>query len=160
MTEDTDLETIRTILAAAKVAVLTTTSPTGELHSRPLAALDHPFDGSLWFFTQDPSPKTADIAESPEVNVAYADDKGYLSIAGTATIEHDEARIDELWNRMAEAWFENGRDDPAVALLRVDARNAEYWSSDKPGIVRAFEIAKAIVTKQQPDIGDNRTVSL
>jgi general stress protein 26 len=61
---------------------------------------------------------------------------------------------------MAEAWFEEGRQDPTVALLRVDARNAEYWSSDKPGIVRAFEIAKAIVTKQQPDVGDNRTVSL
>jgi general stress protein 26 len=160
MSDDTDLETIRTIIGAAKVAVLTTTSPGGELHSRPLAALDHPFDGSLWFFTQHPSPKTADIAASPEVNVAYADDKGYLSIAGTATVEHDQARIDELWNRMAEAWFEEGRQDPTVALLRVDASTAEYWSSDKPGIVRAFEIAKAVVTKQQPDVGENRTVAL
>jgi len=65
-----------------------------------------------------------------------------------------------LWNPMAEAWFENGREDPTVALLRVDARSAEYWSSDKPGIVRAFEIAKAVVTKSAPDVGENRTVAL
>jgi len=160
MTDDTELETIRSIIDAAKVAVLTTTSPTGELHSRPLAVLDDVFEGSLWFFTQDPSPKSDDIAANPEVNVAYADGKGYLSIAGTATIEHNQTRIDQLWNPMAEAWFDNGRDDPTVALLRVDARTAEYWSSDKPGVVRAFEIAKAIVTKTQPDIGENRTVSL
>jgi general stress protein 26 len=160
MTDDTDLETIRSIIGAAKVAVLTTTSPSGELHSRPLAVLDDVFEGSIWFFTQDPSPKSEDIAANPEVNVAYADGKGYLSIAGTATIEHNPTRIDQLWNPMAEAWFENGRDDPSVALLRVDARSAEYWSSDKPGVVRAFEIAKAIITKSQPDVGENRTVSL
>ena len=160
MTDDTDLETIRSIIDAAKVAVLTTTSPSGELHSRPLAVLDDVFEGSIWFFTQDPSPKSEDIAANPEVNVAYADSKGYLSIAGTATIEHNPTRIDQLWNPMAEAWFENGRDDPSVALLRVDARSAEYWSSDKPGVVRAFEIAKAIITKSQPDVGENRTVSL
>ena len=160
MTDDTELETIRSIIDAAKVAVLTTTSPTGELHSRPLAVLDDVFEGSLWFFTQDPSPKSDDIGANPEVNVAYADGKGYLSIAGTATIEHNQTRIDQLWNPMAEAWFDDGRDDPTVALLRVDARTAEYWSSDKPGVVRAFEIAKAIVTKTQPDIGENRTVSL
>ena len=160
MTDDTDLETIRSIIDAAKVAVLTTTSPSGELHSRPLAVLDDVFEGSIWFFTQDPSPKSEDIAANPEVNVAYADGKGYLSIAGTATLEHNPTRIDQLWNPMAEAWFENGRDDPSVALLRVDARSAEYWSSDKPGVVRAFEIAKAIITKSQPDVGENRTVSL
>ena len=160
MTDDTDLETIRSIIDAAKVAVLTTTSPSGELHSRPLAVLDDVFEGSIWFFTQDPSPKSEDIAANPEVNVAYADGKGYLSIAGTATIEHNPTRIDQLWNPMAEAWFENGRDDPSVALLRVDARSAEYWSSDKPGVVRAFEIAKAIITKSQPDVGETRTVSL
>jgi general stress protein 26 len=160
MTDDTDLETIRTIISAAKVAVLTTTAQNGELHSRPLAALDHTFEGSLWFFTADPSPKTDDIARSAEVNVAYADGKGYLSIAGTASVEHNPTRIDQLWTPMAEAWFEEGRSDPSVALLRVDATSAEYWSVDKPGVVRAFEIAKAVVTKSQPDVGENRTVAL
>lgn len=160
MTTDTDLEIIRTIIDAAKVAVLTTISEQGELHSRPLAVLADEFEGSIWFFTADPSPKSEDIARNPQVNVAYADDKGYLSISGTASIDRDQTRIDQLWTPMAEAWFENGRDDPSVALLRVDARSAEYWSTDKPGVVRAFEIAKAIITKTAPDVGENRTVAL
>jgi general stress protein 26 len=159
-TTDDDLETIRTIISAAKVAVLTTRSPEGELHSRPLAVLEDTFEGSVWFFTQDPSPKSRDIASDPEVNVAYADGKGYLSIAGTATIDRSPTRIDQLWNPMAEAWFENGRDDPSVALVRVDARNAEYWSIDKPAVARVFQIAKGIITKSQPDVGENRTVAL
>jgi general stress protein 26 len=160
MTDDNDLDTIRTIVSGTRIAVLTTVSPSGELHSRPLAVLEDDFEGSVWFFTQDPSPKTTDVAANAEVNVSYADGKSYLSLAGTATVEHDQARIDQLWNPMVEAWFENGREDPTVALLRVDARSAEFWAIDKPGIVRAFEVAKALVTKTTPDVGENKTVAL
>jgi general stress protein 26 len=160
MDTNDELDTIRTIISRSKVALLTTETASGELHCRPLAVLGHDFDGSLWFFTQDPSPKVDDVALHPKVNVAYTDGKGYLSIAGTASIEHDSTRIHQLWNPMVEAWFENGRDDPSVALLRVDAHSAEYWASDKPAVARAFEIAKAVVTKSQPDVGENRTVEL
>lgn len=160
MTNDDDLDTIRTIVSGTRIAVLTTRSSSAELHSRPLAVLDYPFEGTLWFFTQDPSPKTDDIAGDPQVNASFTDGKSYLSIAGTATVDRDQTRIDQLWNPMAEAWFEKGREDPTVALLRVDATSAEYWAIDKPGIVRAFEIAKGIITKTPPDVGENRTVSL
>ena len=157
---DSDVDIIRTIISGTRTATVTTVSASGELHSRPLAVLDTPFEGSLWFFTAHPSPKTDDIAAEPQVNVALSDGKSYLSIAGTATVDHDQTRIDQLWNPFVEAWFEGGKDDPTVALLRVDASSAEYWSIDKPGIVRAFEVAKALITKQQPDVGDNKTVSL
>jgi general stress protein 26 len=114
----------------------------------------------LWFFTEDPSPKTDDVRQDPEVNVSVADGKGYLSLSGRATVERDQARIDKLWNPFAEAWFELGREDPSVALLRIDVVSAEYWSDDKPKIVQAFEVVKGIVTKKQPDVGESHTVAL
>ena len=160
MTDSTDLDTIRTIVSGTRIAVLTTVSPTGELHSRPLAVLEDTFEGSVWFFTQDPSPKTTDVAGNPEVNVSYADGKSYLSLAGTATVDRDQARIDEFWNPWAEAWFDGGRQDPTVALLRIEATSAEYWHIDKPAVVRGFEVVKAIVTRSAPDVGESRTVEL
>jgi general stress protein 26 len=155
-----ELETIRAIISSSKVAVLTTENQFGELHSRPLAVLDHDFDGSLWFFTRDPSPKVEEVTIDPRVNVSYSDGKGYLSISGIAAVEHNPTRIAQLWKPAVEAWFEHGRDDPAVALLRVDAGSAEYWASDKPAIARAFEFAKAAVTDTTPDVGENRKVEL
>ena len=160
LTHDEQLKTINDIIKATRFATVTTRTADGDLVSRPLAVLDRDFDGTVWFFTQDPSPKTRDIAEDPQVNVSFGDGKSYLSLAGTASVERNQIRIDQLWNPMVEAWFENGREDPTVALLRVDATSAEFWAIDKPGVVRAFEIAKAIVTKQTPDVGENRTVSL
>lgn len=160
MTHDEELKTINDIIKATRFATVTTRTADGELVSRPLAVLDREFDGTVWFFTQDPSPKTDDIAGDPHVNVAYADGASAVSLSGTAAVDRDQARIDEFWNPWAEAWFEGGRQDPTVALLRVDATSAEYWHIDKPAVVRGFEVVKALVTRSAPDVGESRTVEL
>lgn len=94
------------------------------------------------------------------MNVAFESGKGYLSLAGTAAITRDQAKIDELWSKSVEAWFPEGRDDPSVALLRVDADSAEYWSIDDPKPVQLFKIARAAISGGEPDIGENRSVDL
>lgn len=160
MTHDDELKTIDDIIKATRFATVTTRTRDGDLVSRPLAVLPHDFDGTVWFFTQDPSPKTDDIAGDPHVNVSYADGASAVSLSGTATVDRDPARIDEFWNPWAEAWFEGGRQDPSVALLRVDATSAEYWHIDKPAVVRGFEVVKALITKSAPDVGESRTVEL
>ena len=153
-----DMDTIRDILTSERTAIVTTRAG-NELHSRPLAVQGaEEFDGTLWFFTNDPSPKTTDIEKHPEVNVSVGGSKGYLSLAGTAVVSRDQAIIDKFWNPWAEAWFEGGRQDPTVALLRVSATSAEYWHIDKPAVVRGFEVVKALVTRSAPDVGESRTV--
>jgi general stress protein 26 len=155
-----DLKKLTALVKAAKVGLLTTIASDGQLVSRPLAMQEIEFDGDLWFFTQDPSPKTADIASQPQVNVAFDSGKGWVSIAGTASVVHDAAKVDELWNTAASAWFPDGREDPTIALIKVHAHTAEYWASDEPKVLELFKVAKAAVTGGQPDIGENKTVEL
>jgi general stress protein 26 len=154
------LKTVAEIVTSAKIGVLTTITTSGALHSRPLAAQDVEFDGDLWFFTQDPSSKVDDIAANDQVNAAFESKDGYLSIAGTAEIVHDRDLVDKYWNQMAAAWFPEGKDDPTVALIKVHAESAEIWSVDEPRLVTAFKLAKARVTGEQPDIGENRSIEL
>ncbi|MEF2976068.1 pyridoxamine 5'-phosphate oxidase family protein [Subtercola sp. YIM 133946] len=155
-----DIATLDKLVRASRVALLTTVTGSGELHSRPLAVQDNGFDGDLYFFTQDPSPKTANIRDNPHVNVSMESGKGFVSIAGTASIVRDAAKIDELWNTHAEAWFPEGREDPTVALLKVEASSAEYWATDEPKALTLFKVAKAAVTGGQPDVGESHTVEL
>ena len=42
-------------------------------------------------------------------------------------LDNDRATIDRLWNRYVAAWFEGGKDDPKLALLRLDPERAEIW---------------------------------
>ena len=165
MTDDTptheeELETIEKIMKGTRFATVTTHSADGSLYSRPLAVQEEDFSGTVWFFTADPSPKTEDVKFDEHVNVAYVDGASCVSLAGTASVSRDQERIDKFWNPFVEAWFPGGKDDPSVALLRVDATSVEYWHVDKPGVVRTFETLRALATKTPPDVGDNRVVEL
>ena len=46
---------------------------------------------------------------------------------GSVSLDNDRAVIDRLWNRFVAAWYEGGKDDPKLALLRFDAERAEIW---------------------------------
>lgn len=35
--------------------------------------------------------------------------------------------VDRLWNPYVAAWYEGGKDDPKLALLRLDADHAQIW---------------------------------
>ena len=155
-----DEQTIEKLVAKASIALVTTVAEDGSLVSRPLAVQQREFDGDLWFFTEDPSPKTAQVRANDQVNVAIQAGHGWLSISGRGSVSQDQAKIDELWNTGAEAWFEGGRQDPAVALLRVQADTAEYWTSKAPMIVTLAKYAKAAVTGGRPDVGTSKVVEL
>lgn len=161
MTEtETGRERVAKILKSANVAVVTNRSDEFGLVSRPLALKESEFDGTLWFITDGTSAKADEIRKHSDVNVSVQDGTGFLSITGTAEIVHDRAKIDDLWGPLMEPWFEGGKDDPAVALLRVDTDTAEYWRVDEPKIVSAFKLAKSVITGEQPDLGKNDVVQL
>lgn len=153
-----DFERIGELIGKARFAFVTTSSSDGRLLSRPLAVLDRDFDGDMYFLTAEPSSKTDQVAADRQVNVSMQSGDDFLSIAGTASVSRDQALIDELWSPAASAWFEHGREDPAVALLRVHADSAEYWTVDSPKPIALIQYAKAIITGEQPDVGSSRSV--
>src|SRR3954447_26761097 len=67
---DDGRQEVADILNHADIAVLTTVNSHNQLVSRPLALQAADFDGELWFFTHDPSPKADEIRSHPQVNVS------------------------------------------------------------------------------------------
>ncbi len=155
-----ELDTLAALIDKARIGLITTVSQDGQLVSRPMAVKEREFDGDLWFFTEDPSHKTVEVRTNPQVNVALETNKGWVSIAGEASVVKDAAKIDELWDTGAEAWFTDGRSDPKVALLKVTAHTAEFWTQDAPTPVLLFRYAKAAIGGGQPDVGTATTVDL
>ena len=54
-------------------------------------------------------------------------DDRYVSISGAAGIVRDAARVKSLWDRDHKAWFSGGKNDPELAVLRVNVEQVEYW---------------------------------
>jgi general stress protein 26 len=65
----------------------------------------------------------------------------FATVHGRLSLDNDRATIDRLWNPFIAAWFDGGKDDPKLALLRLDAERAEIWldgSSIVAGIKMLF----------------------
>ncbi|GAA4747400.1 pyridoxamine 5'-phosphate oxidase family protein [Amnibacterium soli] len=155
-----EIERLRVLIDKSRIGIITTTDADGHLVSRPMSVKEREFDGDLWFFTEDPSHKTTEVRANAQVNVSLQSGQGWVSLSGEAQVVRDAAKIDELWDTGAEAWFTEGRRDPKVALLRVVAHTAEYWSTNEPKPLVLFKYAKAAVTGGRPNVGEARTVEL
>lgn len=162
-TRQDDLEKIRELIKDIDFCMLTTVDESGDLHSRPMSSngeVDP--DGVIWFFTAASSLKVTEIVKLPRVNVSFADpdNQRYVSVSGTAQLVRDRARIDELWKPEFKIWFPEGKDDPEVALLRVNLEKAEYWDSPSSTIGYALSFASSLVTGKEPNLGENKKVDL
>ena len=148
------------LLKEERFGLFTTIAPDGTLISRPMAMQEVEFDGDLWFFAQRSSRKVAHLTANSQVNVSTSGSSSWVSLTGHATVVDDLATKKELWNTVVEAWFPDGPEDPDVVLLRVEAASAEYWDSPGGRLATALSFAKAKVTGQAYDGGENERVDL
>ena len=52
-----------------------------------------------------------------------------MSIFGTAEILFDKNKVEEMWTPIAKAWFTEGKDDPAISLIKVTPQEGYYWDT-------------------------------
>ncbi|MBD2753341.1 pyridoxamine 5'-phosphate oxidase family protein [Spirosoma validum] len=155
------LEKVREMVEDIRIAMMTTVDEQGNLVSRPMAALQADEDGTIWFFTKRSSPKVDQIDNNDHrVNLSFASvsDADYVSISGKAQELDDRAKVEELWNPQAKAWFPEGKDDSELVLLKVHTDMAEYWSASDSKMVRFFQQATAVITGNPPKMGENEKI--
>lgn len=158
-THDDQLGTVAEIMKDTRIAVLTYVAAGGALVSTPMGMQDFEHPGTLWFITERDTDKVRAIEADPRVNVSFSSKSGWVSLAGTARVDEDRAKLKELWDASAGIFMSGGPEDAANVLLRVDGATAEFWES--PGkMSTALQLAKGLVTDAEPDLGDNATVTL
>lgn len=157
-----DAQKVYDLIKDIRVAMMTTVDTDGSLRSRPMHSLQPDAQGALWFFTRASAPKTGEIEREHRVNLAFADldDQNYVSVSGYAQVVRDRDRIDQFWSEPMRAWFPKGKSDPDIALVKVRPEKAEYWDSPSSTIVHMYGYAKAVVTGESPNPGDNAKVDL
>ena len=150
---------VHDLIRKTRLAMLTSVGPDGRLMSKPMATQDVEFDGDVWFVAERDSHKVRNIEARPQVNVAYSGKGSWVSLAGTASVVDDTARLAELWNTFTDAWLEGGPENPNNILIRVEAESAEYWDTPGGKVTQLANLVKAKVTGKRFE-GDNESVDL
>ena len=131
-------------------------------HFQPMTAFVEPDGAQIWFFTRTDSDIARTAANGAEAMfVVQSKDQDFQAcIGGVLSVEYDATRIEKYWNPAVAAWYPDGKGDPRLTLLRLDANDAELWISKGGPIRFAWEMARANLTDRQPDLGDQVHVTL
>lgn len=148
---------IWSLIKDIKVAMMTTRD--GQiLRSRPMHNVQKDFDGIVWFFSAKSSHKMDELEEDHHANLSYADvhNDRFVSLSGHVSFTDDRELIDKFWNPFVAAWFPDGKEDPDITLLRTEITHAESWDAESNRMVQLYELAKANVKGEEPDLGENK----
>ena len=123
-------------------------------HARPMTAQLKGEKGPIWFFTSKDTAIARNLGTGCRA-IATFTSKGhdlFATIHGNVTLDHDRATVDALWSPYVAAWFKGGKDDPKLALLRLDPENGEIWL-DASGLLAGLKLLLGGDPKQ--DYKDN-----
>lgn len=164
MSKQDKMDKIQALVKDIKYTMLTTRTSEDHLHACPMNTVETSIGAKeIWLIGHNPSDTVDNIKQNDEVNLAYTskDDKKYLSITGTAHLVDDQEKLDELWSPVYNAFFEQGKEDPKVQLIKIVPHGAEYWDNGN-AIANAVKIGAAAVTATEIDkgLGENFSVEL
>jgi general stress protein 26 len=128
--------------------------------ARPVTVA-HVDDGSVTMLIDRTAEWARNLSNGASLLVTLSDNRRntWLSLNGTAMVTDDPAVIDELWNVGAEAYFDEGRNTPGIAVLIVTISSGSYWSSPSGRIGTLVSMVRAAVGNSD-DSGQHGSVDV
>jgi general stress protein 26 len=125
------------------------------LQIRPMSTQEADDEGNIWFLSSKDSNKNFEVSEDPRVQLFFGEkaNSEYLSVFGYATIIRDKKTIEEVWSPIAKAWFQEGKDDPHLTVIKVQPESAYYWDTKSSKMVQMLKIAASVVVGRTMDDG-------
>ena len=155
--EHDEKQKIYELLKEFSTAMLITHSKESEkkLHARPMAIADISENFEMYFFTSFESSKTKELLDNPEVVITCQSSNCFITVSGESTIIQNQSEIDKHWKESYKVWFPEGKDDPDIALIKVNLRDGEYWDNQGLNKVKyLYKATKAYLTGTTPEINE------
>lgn len=150
-------EAIEKIIELAKNQTCLFCTFTGEyaISARPMSTQEVEDDGTIWFFSSKQSNKNREINKKVKVQLLYGDPgkSDYLSVEGTAEIVINQSKFDDLWTPIIKTWFQGGKDDPNLSLLKITPQDAYYWDTKHGKMASFAKMLASMVSGKTMDDG-------
>lgn len=136
--------------------------PQTDQHPQPMTFFADRENGFIWFITASDTDLAQALTSEKPARMTY-NSKGQDfqgSITGRLSIVQNDAKLDDLWNIAVAAWFEGGRDDPKVRLMRFAPEEAAFWATKGNSVMVGLKLLRAGLQDEAdtPDIGVHRVI--
>lgn len=124
-------------LRSAETGILVTHGDNGQLHGRPMAVAQVELVESeqvgcdLWFMAGLQTLKVDEIRRNRNVLVTFqlgpSESGAFMTVSGQAEVIQDADRIEAFWRDSFRTWFPEGKNEPALTLIRVRLGQGQWW---------------------------------
>jgi general stress protein 26 len=162
ITDKEALEKVKKIAEDAKTCMFTTSLDQLPLTTRPMATQEVDAEGNVWFFSHAKSDKNRELQKDNRAQLFYSDEGAvvYMSLYGRVEVMKDKAMTERLWNPFLKTWFNEGKDDPNITLLRFTPEQGYYWDTKHNRVVQWAKIAVGALTGKMMDDGVEGTIKV
>ena len=88
--------------------------------------------GPLWVFSAKDTGLVQALGDRGPALIHFAS-KGhdlFAALEGELIADNDRAAVERLWNPFVAAWYEGGKHDPDLQLLRFEPDRAQIWLNE------------------------------
>lgn len=157
------IEKIKSIVNKIDICMMCTfQQEDGGLLTVPMSRQEVDEEGNIWFLFSADSGTFRNLKQDGRIHLSYSDPASYtfVSVYGLTEISESQEKIDKYWNKMMEAWFEKGKDDPRIRILQVVTQGAHYWDNPTNKLVTFAKMATSAITGEKMDIGREGNIDL
>jgi general stress protein 26 len=134
-----------------------------EDHMQPMTHFFDREQGCVYFISSNKTDLARHLATGPRkahFTVTSAKGELYACMSGPLTVTQDPEKLDELWSPMASMWFDGGKDDPEVVLLRLTLQEAAVWLNEVGALRFGLEMVRGATSDHDPEVGEHGVVNL
>jgi general stress protein 26 len=143
------IDKLKELVGDINICLFCTNLKTGDgSTSRPMSAIKVCDQGNIWFFSEKNSAKNKEIEQDNVVRLFFSSPSknSYLVVNGEASISSDKTKIEELWTPAAKIWFNEGKDDPRISVIKVKPSGCYYWDTDGNRMINFFKMIVSVAT--------------
>lgn len=163
LTASEGLEKLKELVNAINICLFSTNLQKNDGATfRPMSAQEVDEDGNIWFFSGIDSDKNLEIQKDNLVQLVFSDPNksSYLIVNGVAEIVVDRHKIEELWSPAIKIWFEKGKEDPNISLIKVKTQTAFYWDTEGNKMINFFKYLASVATGSNLTTGVKGSISV
>jgi len=111
--------------------------------------------GCIWYLGSSESETFKNLETNKNIMISFSDvsDYRFIVIQGIAEVSKDQERIDKYWNPFIEAYFEKGKEDPSIRVLKITPSEAQYWENKSGKLMTVIKLTTSAITGSKLDLG-------
>lgn len=153
-------EKFESIVTDVKICMMITNLSGRPLSAVPMSTKKVDKDGIVWFLTGTDSDHIRDLEMDSQCQLLYSDARNnFLSVYGKAEIDQDRSKVEELYSRVDNAYFD-GKEDPKIVSIKFIPEQAAYWNSDESRIITLFKLGLAAITGENQNLRNSGKIDL